>query len=100
MVFISGQLPINTASGNFDDNEIAAQTKRSLENVKAILNEIGLDMSNVVKTTVFMKNLGDFAKMNEVYGTYFAEPFPARSTIEVAGLPKEALVEIEVIATL
>lgn len=98
LVFISGQLPINHDTGEFDGNDIELQTKRSLENVKAILEESGLEMKNVAKTIVFMQNLGDFVKMNEVYGTFFTESFPARSTIEVAALPKGALVEIEVIA--
>lgn len=98
VAFVSGQLPINIETGEFDGNDIVVQTKRSLENVKAVLNEKGFEMSDVIKTTVFMQNLGDFVKMNEVYGAYFTENFPARSTIEVAGLPKGALVEIEVIA--
>ncbi len=100
LVFISGQLPIDYATGNFDADDISTQTKRSLENIKAILNEIGLSMKSVVKTTVFMKNLSDFSKMNEVYSSYFTEPYPARSTIQVGALPKDALVEIEVIAAL
>lgn len=97
-VYISGQLPVNPETGNFDGDTIELQAKRSLENIKAILNEIGLDMSNVVKTTVLMKDLKDFVAMNEIYSSYFSEPYPARSTFQVAALPKDALVEIEVVA--
>lgn len=95
--FVSGQLPINAATGEMSE-DVAEQTKQSLENMKAILEETGLTMDNVVKTTIFLSNMEDFAVVNEVYGSFFKEPFPSRSTIEVARLPKDAKVEIEAIA--
>ncbi|PEY30839.1 reactive intermediate/imine deaminase [Bacillus cereus] len=99
LIFTSGQLPIDPKNGEMPDT-IENQTKQSLENVKAILEEAGSDLSKVVKTTVFLKDMNHFAQMNEVYRTYFTENCPARSAIQVARLPKDALVEIEVIATL
>jgi 2-iminobutanoate/2-iminopropanoate deaminase len=98
LLFCAGQIPLEPASGNLVAGDIKAQTERVLENVKAILDDQKLAFANVVKSTVFMTNLGDFAGMNEVYAKYFTENFPARSTIQVAGLPKGASVEIEVIA--
>ncbi|PDY48097.1 RidA family protein [Bacillus pseudomycoides] len=98
-IFTSGQLPIDPKNGEMPET-IENQTKQSLENVKAILEEAGSDLSKVVKTTVFLKDMNHFAQMNEVYRTYFTENCPARSAIQVARLPKDALVEIEVIATL
>ena len=98
LVFVSGQLPVNVETGEFEGDDIISQTTRSLENVKAILEELGLGMENVLKTTVLMQNLGSFTQMNDVYERYFTKPFPARSSFEVAALPKGALVEIEVIA--
>jgi 2-iminobutanoate/2-iminopropanoate deaminase len=98
LLFCAGQIPINPADGNLVVGDIKAQTERVLENVKAILEDQGLTFKNVVKSTVFMVNLADFAAMNEVYGKYFTGDFPARSTIQVAALPKAASVEIEVIA--
>ncbi|MFC6346038.1 RidA family protein [Vagococcus carniphilus] len=95
--FVSGQLPINATTGEMSE-DVAEQTKQSLENMKAILEETGLTMDNVVKTTIFLSNMEDFAVVNEVYGSFFKEPFPSRSTIEVARLPKDAKVEIEAIA--
>ena len=97
-VYISGQLPIDPATGSFPSDDIRDQTRMSLENVKAILAAAGLTMANVVKTTVLLDDIGDFGAMNEVYGTYFAKPYPARAAFEVAKLPKGAKVEIEVIA--
>ena len=98
LIITSGQLPIDPATGAFPEG-IEAQTKQSLTNVKAILAEAGVDMSHVIKTTVFLKDMNDFAAMNGVYATFFGEGgFPARSAVEVARLPKDALVEIEVIA--
>ncbi len=94
-VFTSGQLPLK--DGVMPDT-IEEQTRFSLENVKAILEEQGLSMSNVVKTTVFLSDMNNFVKMNGVYETFFAKPFPARSAVQVARLPKDALVEIEAIA--
>jgi len=98
LVFTSGQIPINPATGQFAEGGIKEQTRQSLTNVKAILEEAGLTMAHVVKTTVFMADMNDFADMNAVYAEFFAEPFPARSAVAVKTLPKGALVEIEVIA--
>ena len=98
LVITSGQLPIDPATGAFPDG-IQAQTKQSLTNVKAILEAAGLSMDSVVKTTVFLSDMNNFGAMNEVYATFFTEgSYPARSAVEVARLPKDALVEIEVIA--
>lgn len=97
LIYTSGQVAINPATGNIDGG-IKEQTKQALENVKAVLNGAGSNLSNVFKTTVFIKDMNDFAAMNEVYSGYFGDSKPARSTVEVARLPKDALVEIEVIA--
>lgn len=96
-VFISGQIPVNPETGNIPEG-ITAQTAQSISNIKAILAEAGLSVDNVVKTTVFLANMGDFAAMNEVYAANFTSPFPARSAVAVKDLPKQVLVEIEVIA--
>lgn len=96
-VFASGQIPINPATGEIPEG-ITAQTEQSLANVKAILAEAGLTVDNVIKTTVFLADMNDFAAMNEVYGAVFTEPYPARSAVAVKTLPKNVLVEIEVIA--
>ena len=98
LVFTSGQIPINPATGNFVEGGIKEQTRQSLTNIKAILEEAGLSMNNVVKTTVFLADMNDFADMNSVYAEFFAEPYPARSAVAVKTLPKGALVEIEVVA--
>lgn len=98
IVITSGQLPIDPATGAFAEGGIAGQTRQSLENVRAILAQAGLGMENVVKTTVFLKDMNDFAAMNEVYAGFFPAEPPARSAVEVARLPKDALVEIEAIA--
>jgi 2-iminobutanoate/2-iminopropanoate deaminase len=97
LVFVSGQLPAN-AAGVLIIDDIAAATRHSLENVSAVLSAAGAQMNDVVKATVFLTDMGDFSAMNEVYGEFFSEPFPARACIEVAALPKGAKVEIEVIA--
>ena len=98
LVITSGQLPIDPATGTFPEG-IQAQTRQSLTNVKAILTEAGTDMDRVLKTTVFLSDMNNFAAMNEVYATFFTEgSYPSRSAVEVARLPKDALVEIEVIA--
>lgn len=97
-VYASGQLPIDPATGAFPEGGVKEQTRQSLLNVKAILGEAGLALSNVVKTTVYLADMGDFAAMNEVYSQFFAQPFPARSAIAVKALPKGALVEVEVVA--
>jgi 2-iminobutanoate/2-iminopropanoate deaminase len=98
LLFCAGQIPIDPASGDLVKGDIKAQTQRVLENVKAILDDQKLSFANVVKSTVFLTNLADFAAMNEVYAKHFTADFPARSTIQVAALPKGASVEIEVIA--
>jgi 2-iminobutanoate/2-iminopropanoate deaminase len=98
LLFCAGQIPIDPKDGNLISGDIKAQTDRVLQNVKAILDDQKLTFTNVVKSTVFMTNLADFAGMNEIYSKYFTENFPARSTIQVAALPKGAGVEIEVIA--
>lgn len=98
LVFLSGQLPLDPATGAFPEGGIQAQTRQSLRNVQAILAAAGLSLAHVVKTTVFLSDMADFAAMNEVYATFFAEPFPARSAVAVKALPKGALVEIECIA--
>ena len=96
-VYASGQIPLNPVTGEIPEG-ITAQTEQSLANVKAILAEAGLTVYNVVKTTVFLADMGDFAAMNEVYAEVFTAPFPARSAVAVKTLPKNVLVEIEVIA--
>jgi len=98
LLFCAGQIPIDPATGNLVSGDIKMQTDRVLQNVKAILADQNLTFASVVKSTVFMTNLSDFAAMNEVYAKYFTSDFPARSTVQVAALPKGANVEIEVIA--
>jgi 2-iminobutanoate/2-iminopropanoate deaminase len=100
LVYTSGQIPIDPATGTFIEGGIKEQTRQSLTNVRAILEEAGLSMANVVKTTVFLADMADFADMNAVYAEFFAEPYPARSAVAVKSLPKGALVEIEVVATI
>lgn len=97
-VFASGQIPIDPATGSFAEGGIKEQTRQSLNNVNAILKEAGLTLANVVKTTVFLADIADFADMNSVYAEFFSEPYPARSAVAVKSLPKGALVEIEVVA--
>ena len=94
MLYVSGQIPVNPVTGEVN-SDISEQTKQSMENIKAILMEAGTDFSKVVRCGIFIKNMDDFAKINEVYGSYFTEPYPARATVEVARLPKDVLVEIE-----
>jgi 2-iminobutanoate/2-iminopropanoate deaminase len=98
LLFCAGQIPIIPETGQLVAGDIKAQTERVLENVKLILKDQGLTTAHVVKTTVFMVNLADFAQMNEVYARYFTSDFPARSTVQVAALPRGAQVEIEVLA--
>ena len=98
VVFVSGQLPIDPATGAFAEGGVRAQTRQSLTNLQAVLAEAGASLANVIKTTVFLKNMDDFAAMNEEYASFFEGGFPARSAIEVARLPKDALVEIEAVA--
>ncbi|MBO7479045.1 MAG: RidA family protein, partial [Bacteroidales bacterium] len=90
LVFLSGQLPIDPATGSFPDGGIQAQTRQAILNVQAILQEAGLSLANVVKTTVFLADMGDFAAMNEVYAQFFVQPFPARSAVAVKTVPKGA----------
>lgn len=97
-VYVSGQLPIDPATGAFPGDDITCQTRQSLQNVQAILAQAGMTMADVVKTTVLLSDIADFAAMNEVYATFFSEPFPARAAFQVAALPKGARVEIEAVA--
>lgn len=96
-VYCSGQLGLDPATGNLADG-VQAQTHQALKNLQAVLNEAGLSLDSVVKTTVFVQDLADFGTVNEIYGTYFHGGFPARSCVQIAALPKNALVEIECIA--
>ena len=96
--FISGQLPIDPATGAFPEGGIKEQTRQSLRNLEAVLKEAEMGLSNVVKTTVLLADIADFAAMNEVYDSYFKAPYPARAAFAVKALPKGALVEIECIA--
>lgn len=98
MVFASGQLPIDPATGAFVEGGVKEQTRQSLTNVQNILREAGIDLSHVVKTTVFLSDMANFGAMNEVYAEFFTQPFPARSAVAVKTLPKDALVEVECIA--
>ena len=97
-IYVSGQLPIDPATGAFAGSDIAAQTRQSLTNMKHILNAAGADMCDVVKTTVLLADIADFAAMNAVYAEFFTAPYPARAAFQVACLPKNALVEIECVA--
>lgn len=99
-VFASGQLPIDPATGEFAEGGIKEQTRQSLTNVTHVLAEAGIDLNHVVKTTVFLSDMANFDAMNEVYATFFSEPYPARSAVAVKTLPKNALVEVEVVAAL
>lgn len=99
-VFASGQVPIDPKTGEFVEGGIKEQTKQALTNVSHVLAEAGIDLTHVVKTTVFLSDMDNFGAMNEVYSTFFKEPFPARSAVAVKTLPKDALVEVEVVATL
>jgi 2-iminobutanoate/2-iminopropanoate deaminase len=98
MAYLSGQIPLDPATGQMVEGDIAAQTTRVLENIKAVLEACGSGLDRVVKTTVFIKDMGEFARMNEVYGKYFGENPPARSTVEAARLPRDVRVEIDAIA--
>jgi len=99
-IYVSGQLPIDPSTGVFVEGGIKEQTRQSLTNAQAILREAGADLDCVVKTTVFLSDIANFAQMNEVYAQFFTAPFPARSAVAVRDLPKGALVEIEVVAVL
>jgi 2-iminobutanoate/2-iminopropanoate deaminase len=100
MLFCSGQIPLNPETGKLVDGDISAQAKQVMSNLKAVLKEAGGDLSNIVKTTILLKDLEDFKVVNEIYGSYFKEPFPARATFEVARLPMDSNIEIEAIAAI
>jgi 2-iminobutanoate/2-iminopropanoate deaminase len=99
LLFVSGQVPLDPATGQMIEGDIAAQTRRVFDNLAAVLKAGGRSFADVVRTTVFLADMNDFAAVNEVYGTYFTEPYPARATVQVARLPKDARVEIDVIAS-
>ena len=99
-IYVSGQLPVDPATGEFAREDIKAQTKQSLTNIKNILASAGADMSDVTKTTVLLQDIADFGAMNEVYAEFFTEPYPARAAFQVAALPKGAKVEIEAVAVI
>jgi 2-iminobutanoate/2-iminopropanoate deaminase len=98
LLFVSGQVSIDPASGGFMAGDVRAETRRVMENIDALLKAGGLDLSAVVRTTVFLADMNDFAAMNEVYGAFFTEPYPTRATVQVARLPRDARVEIDAIA--
>ncbi len=98
LIFASGQLPINPKTGKMIEGDIEAQARMALDNLKAVLEPYSISMENIVKTTIFLKDMNNFARVNKVYGEYFKEKFPARSCIEVSRLPKDAKIEIEAIA--
>lgn len=98
MLFASGQIPINPQSGKIESSDITEQTRRVLDNISAVLAAANRDLKDVIKTTVFLTDIDDFAAVNKIYGEYFAPPYPARSCVQVAALPKNAKIEIEIIA--
>ncbi len=98
MLFISGQIPMDPKTGDLVQSDIKAETKQVMENLKAILDEAGMSFGNIIKTTIFLMDMGQFAQVNEVYGSYFGEGAPARETVQVSGLPKGVNVEISMIA--
>jgi 2-iminobutanoate/2-iminopropanoate deaminase len=100
LLFLSGQVALDPQTGEFVGSDVRQQTERGFEKIKAVLEAAGANLNHVVKTTVFLKDMNDFAAMNEIYGRYFAAAPPARSTVQAARLPKDALVEVEVIASL
>jgi 2-iminobutanoate/2-iminopropanoate deaminase len=99
LLFLAGQVPLTAGSGPLNDGDIVAQTKQVLNNLKAVLEAAGCTMDHIVKTTIFLADLGDFEAVNKVYAEYFREPYPARSTVQVSKLPKGARLEIEAIAS-
>lgn len=98
MLFISGQIPIDPATGNLVQDNIQAEARQVMKNLEAVLKEAGMDFSNVIKTSIFLMDMGQFAQVNEIYGEYFGDDAPARETVQVAGLPKGVNVEISMIA--
>jgi 2-iminobutanoate/2-iminopropanoate deaminase len=99
LLFLSGQIPLDPSTGQMVDGDIAAATRRVMDNLAAVLASAGLSFANVVRTTIYLADLGDFAKVNEVYGSYLSEPFPARATVQVARLPRDSRVEIDAVAS-
>jgi 2-iminobutanoate/2-iminopropanoate deaminase len=99
LLFVSGQVPLDPATGNMVDGDIALQTRRVLDNIGALLKAGGLAFGDVVRSTIFLADMNDFTAVNEIYATYFSAPFPARATVQVARLPKDARVEIDIIAS-
>ena len=99
LLFLSGQVALDPATGQLVDGDISAQTRRVFDNIRAVLDAAGRSFADVVRTTVFLADMNDFAAVNEVYGQYFKEPYPARATVQVARLPKDARVEIDLIAS-
>jgi 2-iminobutanoate/2-iminopropanoate deaminase len=99
LLFVSGQIPLDPATGQIVAGDVAAQTRRVLDNVGAVLSAAGRSFHDVVRTTIFLADMNDFAAVNDVYGQYFSPPYPARATVQVARLPKDARVEIDVIAS-
>jgi 2-iminobutanoate/2-iminopropanoate deaminase len=99
LLFVSGQIPLDPATGDLVEGDISVQTRRVLDNLKAIVEAGGLSLSHVVRTTVFLADMNDFAAMNQVYGSYFSDPFPSRSTVQVARLPRDVRLEIDAIAS-
>jgi 2-iminobutanoate/2-iminopropanoate deaminase len=98
LLFLSGQIPLDPASGQMIEGDIRAQTARALQNIGELLKAGGADFSNVVRTTIFLADLADFAVVNEIYATYFSAPYPARATVQVARLPRDVRIEIDAIA--
>jgi 2-iminobutanoate/2-iminopropanoate deaminase len=99
LLFLSGQVPLDPATGQMVEGDVSVQTRRVMDNLAAVLTSAGLSFANVARTTIFLADMNDFAKVNEVYGSYFAEPYPARATVQVVRLPKDARVEIDAIAS-
>jgi len=99
LLFLSGQVALDPATGQMVDGDVAAQTRRVMMNLSAVLGAAGLTFADVARTTIYLADMGDFAKVNEMYGSYFSEPFPARATVQVARLPRDARVEIDAIAS-
>ena len=97
-LFLSGQVGLDPATGQMVDGDVAAQTRRVLENLAAVLKSAGLSLADVARTTIYLADMNDFARVNEVYGSYFSEPYPARATVQVARLPRDARVEIDAVA--
>jgi 2-iminobutanoate/2-iminopropanoate deaminase len=98
LLFLSGQVGLDPATGQMVDGDVAAQTRRVMDNLAAVLKSAGLSLADVARTTIYLADMNDFARVNEVYGSYFSEPYPARATVQVARLPRDARVEIDAVA--